>query len=138
MTERKSVFEKIEYYKNILKPVTEGKSEAEIKLMLCHCKYYDIGRFKNLNSEERVLYDFLLKNKLRPKTLYENFMCIDYPEQIRKLLYEQKISMREASSRAYFCHKMIDAVQSKELMEEIKKIIRGLKWPELQHLLQTN
>lgn len=128
---RESVFEKVDRYKEILRPVICGKIDSEVKIMLCHCRHYRIGRDKSLTKDERILYDFLLKNNLNPHNVYEKFVLLEAPEHIQKLLREKKIGIREAQSRSYASKRQIDSTESEEFMNEIRKIIGGVEWPAL-------
>lgn len=58
-----NIYEKIERIKTLLFPVVRGKSDKEVKRMLCHIIHFSIDRKKEISEEERILYDFLLKKK---------------------------------------------------------------------------
>lgn len=132
-----NVFERIEEFKNILKPLTVGKTDQEIKLMLCHCKHYNLGLRKELTKEEYVLNDFILKKGLNAKTIYENFVFIDYPKSIKNLLAERKISIKEAQSRFMAIKKLVNVRDGKDLMEEIRHVMRRLEWSGLNNTITT-
>ncbi len=133
---KESVFEKIDKYRKVLQPVVRGRTDREIKIMLSHCKYYRRGRLKTLTKEEMLLNDFLLKKDLNPKTLYELFVFADYPENLKTLLQENKISMREAQGRCVRQRRLLDSTTAVELMEEMKTIIGGLEWPGMKGITQ--
>ena len=133
---RESVFEKVEKYKEIFKTVADGKSDIEIKMMLCHCHYYNIGRYKNLTKEERIFRDFLLKHNLKPRSIYEKFCFLEYPEHIKKLLQENKIGVQNAQGRSRAFKRQLDVPEGKELMDEVKRIIGGLEWPALNTITE--
>lgn len=132
-----SVFEKIEQFKNVLKPVTVGKTDKEIKLILCHCKHYNLGLRKSLTKEEYVLNDFIMKKNLNAKTMYENFVFIDYPQSLKNLLAEKKIGVRNAQSRYMAMKKLVNIRDGKELMTEIRSVIRRLEWLGLNNTTIT-
>ncbi|MBI5065106.1 hypothetical protein HZA97_02610 [Candidatus Woesearchaeota archaeon] len=134
MIKRKSVFERVEEDKKVLALVTKGKSDDETKIMLCHCRYYKLGRYKKLNKEERLLYDFLNKNGLSARTMYKHFTALSHPQNIRELLHKKEISIANACSRAFALTKMREGNTSKELMTEIKNIVGGLEWKGLNKI----
>ncbi len=137
MSKRPSVFEKIESFKNILQPFTVGKTDKEIKLLLCHCKHYNLGLKKELTKEEYALNDFLMKNGLSAKMIYENFIFLDYPKSIKNLLAEKKISMKEAQSRFMAIKKLVNIRDGKSLLTEIRIVIRRLEWSGLNNIITT-
>lgn len=112
-------------------PVIKGKSDSEVKIMLCHCVHHKIGRHKKLTCEERLLYDYLIKNGLSAKTIYKYFVVLNYPDTVKELLHNKKIGMDGAASRAFSLRKMKSDSTSKELMAEIKAVIGGLEWKGL-------
>lgn len=134
---RESVFEKVARYKELLKPVVGEKPDREVKLMLCHCHYYRTGRYKSLTKEERILYDFLLKTNLKPHNMYEKFVFLESPEHVQNLLREKKIGIREAQSRSYASKRQVDSSESKEFMDDIRKIIGGVEWPALNTTIKN-
>ncbi|MBI5066134.1 hypothetical protein HZA97_07910 [Candidatus Woesearchaeota archaeon] len=137
MVKQTNVFEKIEQFKNVLKPLTVGKTDQDIKLMLCHCKHYNLSLRKSLTTEEYALNDFLMKKGLNAKTIYENFVFIDYPQSIKNLLAERKISIKEAQSRFMAIKKLVNVRDGKDLMTEIKSVIRRLEWSGLNKTITT-
>jgi hypothetical protein len=121
-------FGKLERFKEILLPCISEKTDLEVRRMLRHCWYYKLGRRKELELEERQLFDLLLKHGLSPKTLYEYYLLLDAPQHIRQKLREGKISMRDAQSKSYAYRRLIFRQGGKDIMREVVQIIRRLEW----------
>lgn len=132
------VFEKIESAKKILRTVYADKSDRDFKRILCHCVYHKQGRKSELLGEEREFYDFLMKNKLNPKTLYEYFLFYDAPDHIKAQLREGKISLREAQSRSFAYKRMITTRNGKDIMQDILNVIRRLEWKGLNNTMRMS
>jgi len=124
----KSIFERIEDVKKILHPKIKNKSNAEIKVMLCHCVNKNIGRNYSLTKEEQELLDFILKNNLNPKTIYSYFLVFDYPAHIRSKLRDKEIGFNKAQRLAYAHRTMANRKGTQEIMEQMRNIIRRLEW----------
>lgn len=125
---RDTVFEKIEKYRILLKPIIDGRSDKEFKRILCHCLYFQTGRRKTLSVQDREIYDFLLQKHLNAKTLYCYWICLEYPEHIKKQLRDKQIGVQEASSKAFAYDRMISTKNGKEIMDDIRSVIRRLEW----------
>ena len=124
----KNVFERIDDAKKILSPLIKDKTDQEIKLILCHCVNTQNGRKYNRDKYEIQFNDFLLKNELSAKTLYEYFLVLDYPQHIKAQLKDKKIGINKAQRLAFTHRKMTSRKGTKKLMEEMRNIIRRLEW----------
>jgi len=129
-----SVFERVQYARKILEPMIQGKTNNEIKIMLCHCINKKIGRNYELTKEEDKFYHFILENNLSPKTLYKYFLVFDYPKHIQTQLRNKEIGMRKAQELAHAHRTMASRKGKKEIMEQMLIIIRGLKWRDLDRI----
>ena len=123
-----NVFAKLDEIKQVLQPLIKDKTDQQVKVLLCQCVHYRIGRKNKLEEEERQLYDLLLKNNLAPKTVYQNWLLLEAPEHIQRQLREGKVSVEEARSRSYAYKRMISTTKGKEIIEEILSVIRSLEW----------
>ena len=129
------VFEKIESVKEKLKSVTEGLSNKEIQSILGHCVWFRRGRRKELNDKEREVNDLLLKHDIIPKSAYDLFLLNKAPAHIRKKIKERKLSYSMACRKTVQWRKMISTRAGKEIMDDMRKVIGGLQWKQLNQNL---
>ena len=136
MVQRQNIFEKIENYRKVLAQAIDCKKDGEIRLMLSHCRYYRLGKLKELTGEERALYDLLLQNGLSVRTVYKHFVLLDYPQEVQEMLRNKEISIDGACTKAFSFKKMRGDTVFKQLMTEIRTVIGGLEWKNLNKLTQ--
>jgi hypothetical protein len=129
-----TVFEKVEKYKKLLSPLIKGKTDDQIRFMLLHCKGKRNGRKRKLTKDEMILYDFLLKNNLSANIMYEKFVCLNYPENIKKLLREKKIGVERARKMYVEQKSMKNTKAGQEIMKEIMEALKTLQWPGIDNI----
>ena len=123
-----NIFEQLKITKEILSPVIKGKNDDEIRIMLSRCANYYGGRDLKFTKLESALYELLLKKELHPKTVYKYFLAQRYPENIKKLLRENKIGFTNAQARAQAQKRFKNSNNAKQLMEDMKSVVGGLEW----------
>ena len=125
---RLNVFEKIDVIRNLIVNNVGDINDKEIQSELCRCWYHNIGRREEITSRQHEILDLLLKNNINPKTAYHYFLLNNAPEHLKTRLKEKKVSIRDAVSISSKYNKLESMKGSEKLMEEIKIIVRGLKW----------
>ncbi len=131
------VFEQIESVKRILSSVVpEGESFRRRGLVL-QCVKFKIGQIKKLDANESMVYDLLLKNKLNPKTVYIWLLLENVPLHIKEKLVQKKISLNDARVQFVKWKRLSDTHAGNALMDEIKNIIRRLRWKSQEGLPKT-
>jgi len=133
-----NVFERINYALQVLAPATEGMTEDEIRGCLLHVWELQIGKKKNLSDKERMIYDILLQNGLKPKTLYDWMLMRNCPAHIKEKLRDAKISMKDASAMSRKWRMMMSTKAGKEIMTDIRTVIGGLKWKGQEDIKNLN
>ena len=135
---KKSLFLKVEEIKQDLKDIMPEIEGDRLIEMMSHCRRYYEGKLhygrrdskakkpRDLTANERVLYDYLLKNGLNPSTTYRWFLATRLPSDIKDQLTKgkigQKIAMQVAANRRRVKHSNAGLL----LMEEIRNAVRGL------------
>jgi len=125
---RYNVFERIESIKDILEPVALSRDKLKIRGLVNRCARYQVRLVKKLTKQEARAYDLLLKNKLRPKTVYSWLLLEDVPPHIKEKLAHNKISFEEARPQFVQWKRHNSTRAANELMEEMKNTIRRLRW----------
>jgi hypothetical protein len=123
-----NVFERIEYIRDILRPVTKDISDKEVTGLVLQIQSYREGKRKELNQTHRAIYDLLLKHELTPKTVYVWMLLEKAPSHVKDKLRAQKISIRDASKMSYSWRRMVTTRAGKDIMANMQAVIGGLKW----------
>lgn len=77
---------------------------------------------------ERVVYDYLLKNKINPQTAYKLFLCTRLPTDVTNQLYKGQISQKSA---VHIAQNRIKGKMSNLgllMSEEIKNIMETFRY----------
>jgi hypothetical protein len=104
------IFDRINLIKSDLKELLPEISEDKFLSMMSHIRnsYYGklhYGRRENpenqkrkreLTEAERVILDYLLKNKLNPSTTYRWFVACRIPSDIKEKLKQGRVSFKKA------------------------------------------
>ena len=139
-TRRLSMMEKTIQIKQELKILLPEIEFDKIMFMLSHLSNYTldkeqyytrdtrkkIRKLKPLTEAEKLLLDYLLKNKLNPKTTYRWFLVSKLPEDIQERLRRGVISVSEA--RKVSTNRLLqrDSNTGLIMLEEITNIVRSL------------
>jgi hypothetical protein len=140
---KKSIFGKTSEIKEKLKQILPEIQGDRLISMLGHCRRYYEGnlyygrRARNkkekenrkplkLTEMEKILYDFLIRNKLNPSTTYRWFLATRVPEDIKDKLRKGQISYKKAMEISYNRKKVRESNTGLLMLEEILEVIRGL------------
>ena len=136
--QKKSLFLKVSEIKQELKRIIPEISSAGLISMLSHCRRYHGGKLyygrrtnpnkkpRELTHNERLLYDYLLKNKLNPCTTYRWFIACRLPSDIKEKLAKGQIGQKKAMYIAANRRRVKDSNMGLLMMEEVRSAIHGL------------
>lgn len=137
------IFDKITDIKQKLNTYLPEIEDNRLLVMLSHCRaryegnlYYGRRTYnqeelktrkpRELTELERVLYEFMLKNKLNPSTTYRWFLACRIPEDIKEKLIKKQIPIRKAMQIAHNRRRVQEYNTSLFMLEEMRTLVRGL------------
>ena len=106
--------------------------------MLSHCRNYYEGKLfygrrdspkrkpRELTTNERMLYDYILKNGLNPSTTYRWFLATRLPDDIKEKLRKGQIGQNKAMQISANRRRVKHSNMGLLMMEEIRSAIRRL------------
>ena len=138
---KRDIFDKVNEIKRDIKAILPEIKSDELIGMLSRCRNYYFGnlhygrrgpenkkRKRELTINERILYDYLLKNNLNPSTTYRWFIATRLPQDIREKLAKGKIGQKQAMQIAANRRRTKNSTEGLLMMEEIRSIIQKLDW----------
>jgi len=141
---KKNIFDKVYEIKSDLRSILPEVEESKYIRMFSRCNRYYMGRLykcrvrnkkdlpvdlrmkDDLTANERILYDYLLKNKLNPTTTYRWVLAVRIPDDIREKLEKNLISARNAMEISANRKRVKESNQGILMMEELRTVVRGL------------
>jgi len=123
-----NVFERIESIKDILLPIIPDRDSFKLRGILMRCSKYQVKLIPRLDDTEAKAYDLLMQHKMKPKTVYEWFLLENVPSHIKEKLVQRKISMLNARIQYVGWKRMSGTRAGKDIMEEMQRIIGGVRW----------
>ncbi len=137
--QKRGLFDKVNEIKRGIKtllPELEGDKLiamlSKIRTYITHKKKgVPLGRhgwkgYRELTFNEKVLYEYLLKNGLNPSTTYRWFLATRIPEDVRDKLSKGKVSVKKAMQISANRRRVKNSNLGLLMMEEIRTIMRGL------------
>ena len=139
---KRNIFDKVNEIKQELKGIIPEIKGDELIKMMSHCRNYYHGvlhygrrgipenkkRKRELTANERILYDYLLRNKLNPSTSYRWFIATRLPQDIREQLAKGHIGLKVAMNLSANRRRTKKSTEGLIMMEEIRNIIQKLDW----------
>lgn len=136
---KRNIFDKVNEIKNDINeilPELDGKGLirmlSKIRTYIAHKKKgVPLGRkgwkgYRDLTNNERILYEYLLKNNLNPGTTYRWFIATRLSNDIKDDLAKGKISYKKAMEISANRRKAEYSSQAVNILEEIRVAMRGL------------
>ena len=136
---KRNIFDKVNEIKRDIKLILPELESDKLIRMLSKIRTYlahkrkgvPLGRrgwkgYRDLTSNERILYEYILKNGLNASTTYRWFIATRLPSDVKEKLSKGQYSFRKAMEisanrrRAEYNSKSVD------ILEEIKIAMRGL------------
>lgn len=138
-----SIFDKVSRIKKQLKDLIPELDQSGLIQMLSHCRNFYNGTMycgrrtsdkeeqkrrkqKQLTQMEKMLYDFLISNKLNPATTYRWFLATRVPFDIQNKLESGQVSVKLAMKTSYNRKRVRESNVGLVMMEEMRTIIGGL------------
>lgn len=138
-----NLFDRVNQIKKQLKQLLPEVEEDRFISILGHCRRYYEGNLyygrRTANTEEkakrkkidltqteRIVYDYLLRNNLKPSTIYRQFLATRVPEDIKDQLQKGNISYKKAMETSYNRKRVRECRIGFDMLEEMRTIVRGL------------
>ena len=134
------IFDRINIIKNDLKALIPEVDEDKFLSMMSHIRNFFYGKLhygrrnikgnldrkRDLTDNEKIILDYMLKNKLNPSTTYRWFVACRLPQDVIEKLRQGKVSFRKAFLIADNRKKSKLSNDGLLMMEEINNIVRSL------------
>ncbi len=104
------IFDRINRIKNDLNALIPEVDEDKFLSMLSHIRNFSYGKLhygrraipenlerkRELTANEKIVYDYMLKNNLNPSTTYRWFVACRLPSDVKDKLQKGQISFKKA------------------------------------------
>lgn len=137
--QKRSLFDKVNEIRKGIKTILPELEGDKLIAMLSKIRTYvahkkkgvPLGRkgwkgYRELTFNEKVLYEYLLKNNLNPSTTYRWFLATRIPEDVKEKLSKGKISVKKAMQISANRRRVKNSNLGLLMIEEIRTIMRGL------------
>ncbi len=135
-----NIFDRVNQIKSDIKVLLPEIEDDRLISMFSHMRRYYEGnlhygrrtnpenfkRKRELTTNEKIVYDYTLKNKLNPSTAYRWILTCRVPSDIKSKLQEGKLSYKKALMISANRKRTIQSNQGLLMMEEINNIVRSL------------
>ena len=125
-----NIFDKLNDIKKKLNQILPEIEEHRLLSMMSHIRrHYERKNKQNsveLTPLERLLYDFLLREKLNPSTTYRWFLAGRVPYDIKEKLEKKQISVKKAMEINYNRTRVRESNLGLSMLEDMRMIVRGL------------
>lgn len=131
-----AIFDRINAIKKDLTAIIPEVDEDRFLSMLSHIKNFYYGKLhygrnkpenqkrkRELTTNEKIVYDYMLKNKLNPSTTYRWFIACRMPADIKDKLQNGKISFTKAQLISDNRRKSKMSNTGLLMMEEINNVV---------------
>ena len=139
---KRSIFDKVNEIKRDLKSIMPEVKGDELIKMFSHCRNFYYGKLyygrraspknkvrnRELTANEKIVYDYMLKNNLNPSTTYRWFIATRLPQDIREQLAKGKIGQLQAMRISANRRRTKNSTEGLLMLEEIRSIIQKLDW----------
>lgn len=136
---KKCIFDKVNEIKRDIKEILPELESDKLIIMLSKIRTYlshkkkgiPLGRrgykgFRDLTNNERILYDYMLRNGLNPSTTYRWFIATRMPSDVKDKLIKGQLSQKKAMQIAANRRRVKMSNQGILLIEELRTTMRGL------------
>jgi len=137
--QKRGLFDKVNEIRQGIKTILPELEGDKLIAMLSKIRTYvahkkkgvPLGRkgwngYRDLTFNEKVLYEYLLKNNLNPSTTYRWFLATRIPEDVRDKLSKGRISVKKAMQISANRRRVKHSNLGLLMMEEIRTIMRSL------------
>ncbi len=84
--------------------------------------------YRDLTHVERIIFDYMIRNKLNPCTTYRWFIASRVPADLMEELKEGKMSQKMAMKLAAARKRDKESAVGLYIMEEIRSFVKNMKW----------
>jgi hypothetical protein len=134
------IFDRINQIKTDLKELIPEVEEDKFLSMFSHIRNFHYGNLyygrrekpkekkkkRDLTTNEKILYDYLLKNNLNPSTTYRWFIACRLPSDVKEKLQKGQVSFKKAMLIADNRKKSKMSNTGLLMIEEINNVVRSL------------
>ena len=129
LLQRKNVFEKSEMTINWIKTLIGEVSEEEIIRIFGHLAKSYYNRYQNeLTEKEMIVYDAVLKEELKPETIYEWLLAANIDDKHKRKLLKGEISQKQATRFGSVEVMRLKARKSLAFLTRARGLLHNLKW----------
>jgi len=135
-----AIFDRINAIKKDLTAIIPEVDEDRFLSMLSHIRNFYYGKLyygrravkenmvnkRELTTNEKIVYDYMLKNKLNPSTTYRWFIACRLPSDVKDKLQNGQISFKKAMMINDNRKKSKMSNNGLLMMEEINNIVSSL------------
>lgn len=101
-------------------------SSVQLLKPLSKIAHYHYGRKVKLSLNDTLLIDLLKKHKLNPHTVYRWFLLEYAPDDVKLLLSEEKISLKEAQKQSRVLRGERRAELGIKILDDIRSIVKDM------------
>jgi hypothetical protein len=135
-----NIFDKINQIKKDIKALLPEIEDDRLLIMFSHTRRYyegklyygrrtnleNLERKRELTEAEKIVYDYLLKNKLNPSTAYRWFLACRVPSDVKEKLVQGRLSYKKALQISANRKRVRESNTGLLMVEEINNIIQSL------------
>ena len=139
---KRSIFAKVSEIKRDIKGMIPEVKDNELLGIMSRCRSFYHGvlhygrrgtpenkkRKRELTINEKVVYDYLIRNDLNPSTTYRWFIATRLPQDVKDKLEAGKIGQKTAMKIWADRRNAKSTSISISLMEDIRNFVQKLKW----------
>ncbi len=139
---KRSIFDKVNEIKADLKDLFPEIEGDRLIAMFSHCRRFHEGklhygrvhnkanksRVRDLTANEKLLYDYLLRNNLNPSTTYRWIIATRLPPDILKQLEKGTVGQKQAMQISANRRRTKESVTGLLMLEEIRSLVGKLEW----------
>ena len=139
---KRSIFAKVSEIKREIKSIIPEIKDDELLGIMSRCRSFYHGvlhygrrgipenrkRKRELTMNEKVVYDYLIRNDLNPSTTYRWFIATRLPKDVRDKLEAGKIGQKTAMKMWADKRNAKNTGLGISLLEDIRNFVYKLKW----------
>ena len=118
-----NVFEKIKAIEEQIKLELPHLNLNKTTYMFGSVSHFISGEIKNLNEDERALYDFMIRHKLNHKTTYNWFLLKNAPHEL-KIKINNGLWLRHALKEMAMYNHAKENPNDTSIIKDIQKYVR--------------
>jgi|SRR3989344_2214364 len=121
---RKNIIESVLKIEQMINDLFPQVGKRKTILMLSRCAHYHYYKGRELGTEERMLYDLLIKYNFNPFRVYKWFRLSVLPEDVKHDIERGKLSQKNAIRIHTNRHRQLEVSHAWKFMEEARRLVR--------------